>query len=258
MRQIDLAARYGGEEFVVLVPESDLKGATQLAKRLRLAVSKARTELADGRLLKVTASFGVAVKGDLTTAERLVAAADEALYEAKRAGKNRVVAAEGPRSRARGPPPRPGRGRVPQSRTMRVSAKVDYALRARAELAAAASGVPQKGERIARAQKIPLKFLENILLDLKHAGLVQSQRGADGGYWLASTPDEITLAEVIRAVEGPIANVRGERPEQVEYAGAAEPLRDVWVAVRANLRAVLETVTLADLASGRAARRGRA
>jgi Rrf2 family protein len=80
---------------------------------------------------------------------------------------------------------------------------------------------------------------------------VQSQRGAEGGYWLAKEPDRIVLAEVIRAVEGPIANVRGERPEQVEYAGAAEPLRDVWVAVRANLRAVLETVTLADLAAGR-------
>jgi two-component system, cell cycle response regulator len=93
-RQIDLAARYGGEEFVVLVPESDLKGATQLAKRLRLAISKARAELPDGRLLKVTASFGVAVKSDLTSAEQLIAAADEALYEAKRAGKNRVVAAE--------------------------------------------------------------------------------------------------------------------------------------------------------------------
>ena len=111
--------------------------------------------------------------------------------------------------------------------------------------------MPQKGDRIARAQKIPLKFLENILLDLKHAGLVQSQRGAEGGYWLAREPDRIVLAEVIRAVEGPIANVRGERPEQVEYAGAAEPLRDVWVAVRANLRAVLETVTLADLAAGK-------
>jgi diguanylate cyclase (GGDEF)-like protein len=93
VRQIDLAARYGGEEFVVLVPESDLKGATQLAKRLRLAVSKARAELPDGRLLKVTASFGVAAKGELTSAEQLVAAADEALYEAKRAGKNRVVVA---------------------------------------------------------------------------------------------------------------------------------------------------------------------
>ena len=94
VRQIDLAARYGGEEFVVLVPESDLKGATQLAKRLRLAISKARTELSDGRLLKVTASFGVAAKGDLESAERLVAEADRALYEAKRGGKNRVAAGE--------------------------------------------------------------------------------------------------------------------------------------------------------------------
>lgn len=134
---------------------------------------------------------------------------------------------------------------------MRVSAKVDYALRAGAELAAASEGGPQKGDRIARAQKIPPKFLESILLDLKHAGLVQSQRGAEGGYWLARPPAEITLAEVIRAVEGPIANVRGERPEQVEYAGAAEGLREVWIAVRGNLRAVLEATTLADLASGR-------
>jgi Rrf2 family protein len=134
---------------------------------------------------------------------------------------------------------------------MRVSAKVDYALRAGAELAAAANGGPQKGDNIARAQNIPLKFLENILLDLKHAGLVQSQRGAEGGYWLARAPEEISLADVIRAVEGPIANVRGERPEQVEYGGAAEPLRQVWIAVRGNLRAVLETVTLADIAADR-------
>jgi len=133
---------------------------------------------------------------------------------------------------------------------MRVSAKVDYALRAGAELAASANGGPKKGDHIARAQSIPLKFLENILLDLKHAGLVQSQRGAEGGYWLARPPTEISLADVIRAVEGPIANVRGERPEQVEYAGAAEHLREVWIAVRGNLRAVLETVTLADLAAG--------
>jgi Rrf2 family protein len=128
---------------------------------------------------------------------------------------------------------------------------VDYALRASAQLAAASNDGPQKGDHLARAQKIPLKFLENILLDLKHAGLVQSQRGADGGYWLAKDPAEITLADVIRAVEGPIANVRGERPEQVEYAGVAEPLREVWIAVRGNLRAVLESVTLADVASGR-------
>src|SRR6188472_3186948 len=133
---------------------------------------------------------------------------------------------------------------------MRVSAKVDYALRACAELAAAGEG-PIKGERLSQAQEIPLKFLENILLDLKHAGLVQSQRGAEGGYWLARDPAEISLADVIRAVEGPIANVRGERPEQVEYSGAAEPLRDVWIAVRANLRAVLERVTVADVAAGR-------
>ena len=108
---------------------------------------------------------------------------------------------------------------------MRVSAKVDYAVRAGAELAAASGAGPVKGDTIAKAQGIPLKFLENILLDLKHAGLVQSQRGAEGGYWLAKEPAEISVADVIRAVEGPIANVRGERPEQVEYAGAAEALR---------------------------------
>jgi Rrf2 family protein len=132
---------------------------------------------------------------------------------------------------------------------MRVSAKVDYALRAAAELAAAGDG-PVKGERISQAQGIPLKFLENILLELRHHGLVQSQRGADGGYWLARPAEEITIAEVIRAVEGPLANVRGARPETLEYEGAAEPLRDVWVAMRANLRAVLESVTLADVAAG--------
>ena len=133
---------------------------------------------------------------------------------------------------------------------MRLSAKADYAIRAAAELAAAGDG-PVKGERLASAQDIPPKFLENILLDLKHAGLVQSQRGAEGGYWLARPPEEIALADIIRAVEGPIANVRGLRPEQVEYNGAAKPLRDAWIAVRANLRAVLEHVTLADLAAGR-------
>jgi Rrf2 family protein len=133
---------------------------------------------------------------------------------------------------------------------MRVSAKVDYALRACAELAAADKG-PVKGDRLSHAQEIPLKFLENILVDLKHAGLVQSQRGADGGYWLSLPPEEISLADVIRAVEGPIANVRGQRPELVEYAGPAAALREVWIAVRANLRAVLEVVTLADLAAGR-------
>jgi Rrf2 family protein len=133
---------------------------------------------------------------------------------------------------------------------MRVSAKVDYALRASLELAAAGEG-PMKGERIAQAQDIPLKFLENILLELRHAGLVQSQRGADGGYWLARPPEEIKLADVIRAVEGPLANVRGARPETIDYAGPAARLQDVWIAMRANLRAVLEELALADVASGK-------
>jgi Rrf2 family protein len=132
---------------------------------------------------------------------------------------------------------------------VRVSAKSDYALRAVIELAATADG-PVKGERIAQAQEIPLKFLENILGDLRHAGIVRSQRGVEGGYWLARPADEITVAEVVRAVDGPIANVRGVGPEQVEYAGSAAPLRDVWIAVRANLRAVLEHVTIADVARG--------
>jgi Rrf2 family protein len=132
---------------------------------------------------------------------------------------------------------------------VRVTAKVDYALRAAVELAASGEG-PIKGERISVAQGIPLKFLENILLELRHHGIVQSQRGVEGGYWLARPAEEITLAEVIRAVEGPLAKVSGERPETVEYEGPAESLRDVWVAVRANLRAVLESVTLADLAAG--------
>ncbi len=136
-----------------------------------------------------------------------------------------------------------------QNGAMRVSAKVDYALRAALELAAAGDG-PTKGERIAQAQDIPLKFLENILLELRHHGLVQSQRGSDGGYWLARAPAEIALADVIRAVEGPLANVRGARPETVEYAGPAARLQDVWIAMRANLRAVLEELTLADVVSG--------
>ena len=132
---------------------------------------------------------------------------------------------------------------------MRVSAKADYAIRAMVELAAAGDG-PMKAERLAQAQEIPLKFLENILGDLRHAGIVRSQRGVEGGYWLARPAEEITVAEVIRAVEGPIANVRGIGPEQVEYAGSAERLREVWIAVRANLRAVLEHVTIADVARG--------
>jgi Rrf2 family protein len=132
---------------------------------------------------------------------------------------------------------------------MRVSAKVDYAVRAAIELAVAAGEGPVKGERIATAQGIPAKFLENILLDLRHAGLVSSQRGAEGGYWLARAPEEITVADIIRAVEGPIASVRGVRPDELEYTGSAEPLRGVWLELREALRGVLEHVTLADLAS---------
>ena len=131
---------------------------------------------------------------------------------------------------------------------MRVSAKADYAIRAAVELAAAGDG-PVKGERIAQAQQIPPNFLENILADLRNAGLVASRRGAEGGYWLARPAAEVSLAEVIRAVDGPLANVRGIRSEQVSYDGTAEPLRDVWVAVRASLRSVLEQVTLADVAA---------
>lgn len=132
---------------------------------------------------------------------------------------------------------------------MRVSAKADYAVRAAVELAhASVDGRPVKGERLAEAQGIPLNFLENILGDLRQAGLVRSQRGPDGGYWLARDAKEIAVADVMRAVEGPLAAVRGEAPERLEYKGAAESLQRVWIALRTNIRAVLETVTLADIA----------
>ena len=131
---------------------------------------------------------------------------------------------------------------------MRISAKADYAVRAALELAASPDGQAVKGERLAEAQDIPLQFLEHILLELKHARLIQARRGAKGGYWLARPPAEITVADVIRAVEGPLANIHENAPEELHYAGAAEKLRDVWVAVRAALRSVLENVTLADLA----------
>jgi Rrf2 family protein len=134
---------------------------------------------------------------------------------------------------------------------VRISAKADYAVRAALELAAHHDGGPVKGERLAEAQGIPLQFLEHILLELKHARLIQARRGAKGGYWLARDPAQITIADVIRAVEGPLANVQGERPEDVEYRGPATALQDVWIAVRASMRAVLDEVSLADLAAGR-------
>ncbi len=131
---------------------------------------------------------------------------------------------------------------------MRISAKVDYALRATIELAVAAPA-QVKGERLAAAQSIPHKFLENILADLRNGGIVASQRGADGGYRLARPAAEITVADVIRVVEGPIASVRGERPEDVQYAGSARPLKDTWIELRTAMRGVLEKTTLADLAA---------
>jgi|SRR5215210_7485502 len=133
---------------------------------------------------------------------------------------------------------------------MRISAKADYAVRAALELAASPNGEPIKGEQLAEAQNIPLQFLEHILLELKHARLVKAKRGYKGGYWLDGDPEEITIADVIRAVEGPLANIHESAPEDLHYAGPAEKLRDVWVAVRANLRGVLESTTLAEIAKG--------
>jgi Rrf2 family protein len=133
---------------------------------------------------------------------------------------------------------------------MRVSAKADYAVRAALELAAASPARPLKRDQISAAQKIPSKFLETIMLELKHAGIVKSTRGAEGGYGLARPAEDISVADVIRAVDGPLANVRGERVESVEYEGAAESLRDVWVAVRASLRRVLESTSLQDIVEG--------
>jgi Rrf2 family protein len=131
---------------------------------------------------------------------------------------------------------------------VRISAKADYAVRAGIELARTTDG-PTKGDAISKAQHIPLKFLENILIDMRHAGLVRSQRGADGGYWLARPGNEISVADVIRAVEGPLASVRGESPEDIDYPEGAVKLQRVWIAVRSSLRSVAENVSLADLAA---------
>lgn len=132
---------------------------------------------------------------------------------------------------------------------MRTTAKADYAVRAAVELAASADA-PVSAERIAEAQAIPVNFLENILLDLRRAGIVESRRGAAGGHLLAKPAEEITLADVVRAVEGPLASVRGISPDALEYEGSAVPLREVWVALRSAVRSVLEHVTLADVAGG--------
>src|SRR5258708_29627747 len=124
---------------------------------------------------------------------------------------------------------------------MRITAKADYAVRAALELAGSDGAV--KGDALASAQHIPLKFLENILIDMRHAGLVRSQRGAEGGYWLAKPAADISVADVIRAVEGPLASVRGERPEDIEYPEGAATLQRAWIAVRTSLRNVADNVT---------------
>lgn len=133
---------------------------------------------------------------------------------------------------------------------MRISAKVDYAVRAMCELAAHRADVPLKAEQIASAQEIPLSFLENILVDLRRAGFVRSLRGQVGGYRMAKPASEITIADIIRAVEGPLADVRGMRPESLTFNGSATSLRDVWLATRVSLRRVLERVSVADVVAG--------
>jgi Rrf2 family protein len=132
---------------------------------------------------------------------------------------------------------------------MRLSARADYALRAAIELATA-SGTHVTAEQLARAQHIPGKFLEAILTQLRRAGLVRSQRGPEGGFWLARPAEDISLADIIRAIDGQLVGVRGERPENIGYIGAAEPLQSVWIALRANERAILEEVTLAHIVTG--------
>jgi Rrf2 family protein len=132
---------------------------------------------------------------------------------------------------------------------MRISAKVDYAMRALVELAATGSRTPVTAERLADAQAIPQKFLQNILLELRRAGIVESHRGPDGGHALARPAEKITVADVIRAVDGPLGSVAGHAPEDMEYHGATARLRDTWVAVRASVRTVLEGITVADIAS---------
>lgn len=130
---------------------------------------------------------------------------------------------------------------------MRISAKADYAVRAALQLAAAAEVEPLKAEAIAAAQDIPHKFLEGILNDMRRGGLVLSRRGGNGGYRLARSADSITVADVIRVVDGPLVSVRGVRPPELSYTGPAESLLPLWIALRANVREVLDGVTLADL-----------
>jgi Rrf2 family protein len=132
---------------------------------------------------------------------------------------------------------------------MRLSARVDYALRAVCELAAA--NAPRTVEQLSAAQHIPNKYLESILGELRRDGLLRSQRGPEGGYRLARSPEQISIADVIRALDGELANVRGSRPENLEYVGAAAPLQEVWIALRASERLILESVSLAHVVEGK-------
>ncbi|MGH3759377.1 RrF2 family transcriptional regulator [Actinophytocola sp.] len=133
---------------------------------------------------------------------------------------------------------------------MRVTAKVDYALRAMAQLAAESPGQPVSANRLAVQQNIPLKFLHGVLADLKRARLVRSTRGPEGGYELWRPATEISVADVFRAVDGPLVTVRNMALSELEYAGPAETLREVWLAARASLRQVLEKISIADLVTG--------
>ncbi|GAA2245451.1 RrF2 family transcriptional regulator [Rarobacter faecitabidus] len=133
---------------------------------------------------------------------------------------------------------------------MQITARVDYSVRALAELAAQ-HDLTWTGPQIAEAQDIPVKFLESIMRDLKRAGMVVAHRGRFGGYSLARSAEQITIADIVRAVDGPLAAVRGMPPEDAKYQGVVEPLTSVWVAVRASMRNVLERVTIADVIRGR-------
>jgi Rrf2 family protein len=132
---------------------------------------------------------------------------------------------------------------------MRVSAKSDYALRALIEMAGRTDSTPVSAEELGRLQDIPHGFLQAILADLRRAGVVVSQRGQSGGWRLAGKAEEISVADVIRAVDGPLVSVYGLRPEAVTYNARADVLQHVWIAARRSLRDVFERVTIADLAS---------
>ncbi|HEY8533315.1 MAG TPA: Rrf2 family transcriptional regulator [Micromonospora sp.] len=133
---------------------------------------------------------------------------------------------------------------------MQISARGDYAVRAALSLAAAYPAV-LSAQALAKEQDLPRKFLEAVLADLRRAGIVRAQRGADGGYTLARSPDQVTIGSILRAVDGPLAAVRGLRPEQTQYAGAAEQLPKLWIAVRAAVRDVVDEVSLAHVVTGK-------